>query len=262
MRSVMSRAVLTQHNDVGRTGFYPAETELNWDTVAVHKFGRLCTHTVKGLIYAQPLFVPSVEIPNIDRRDVVIVATMENWIYAFDAADRTGSPGAQLWAHHLGDLRPVPIGAFRQGYADIGGAAKASDIGILSTPVIDAVSAGNGQPTTGTIYVVAMSFDQTKFAATPEQAFAHWLFALDLGTGLPRTLQGGAANPVRFSGVMPGLGYGAFNRVGPARRVGDRIVFDSKIGTPTLSGSRDFAARRPGALNEHGQRTEITAASC
>jgi hypothetical protein len=46
----MSEAVLTQHNDVRRTGFYPAETELNWDTVAVHTFGLLCTHKVNGLI--------------------------------------------------------------------------------------------------------------------------------------------------------------------------------------------------------------------
>lgn len=60
----MPQAVLTQHNDVGRTGIYAAETELNWDTVAVHSFGLLCTHKIRGLIYAQPLFVPAVDIPN------------------------------------------------------------------------------------------------------------------------------------------------------------------------------------------------------
>jgi hypothetical protein len=130
----MSQAVLTQHNDIGRTGFYPAETELNWDTVGAHTFGRLCTHNVQGFIYAQPLFVPTVEIPNIGRRDIVIVATMDNWIYAFDARDTTGSPSAQLWAHQLGNLHPVPVGAFRQGYADIGGRARRATSGFSQRP--------------------------------------------------------------------------------------------------------------------------------
>src|SRR3974377_1896617 len=82
-----SVAVLTQHNDVSRTGAVLSETILNTSNVTVLQFGKLFTRTVHGKIYAQPLYVPAVTIPGKGTLNVVYIATMHNSIYAFDADD-------------------------------------------------------------------------------------------------------------------------------------------------------------------------------
>src|SRR3974377_1984988 len=71
-------AVLTQHNDVSRTGAILSETVLNTSNVSVSRFGKLFTRTVDGQIYAQPLYVPGVTIPGRGVHNVVYVATMHN----------------------------------------------------------------------------------------------------------------------------------------------------------------------------------------
>jgi hypothetical protein len=232
--------VLTQHNDNFRSGAQSEEAHLNWQNVNVGSFGKVCEHAVEGLIYAQPLYVPSVSVAHRSVVNLVVVATMENWVYAFDADDDTGGANARVWAHRLGVFPPVPSGAFRPGYGDIGGTAHRSNIGILSTPVIDVWLSSDSHFNIGTIYLVAMTWDPVTFDNSPETAFRHLLFALDLSTGLPKKLTGGRPNPVEFSGFVPGSGYGANNRVGPARRVNGKIVFDGKIAKDRL------AAETPG----------------
>src|SRR5690349_14992333 len=94
-------SVLTQHNDNGRTGANLGEKTLNASNVNVNTFGRLFTCAVQGQIYAQPLYVPFVQITGKGVHNAVIVCTMKNWVYAFDADDATGANAAPLWSRQL-----------------------------------------------------------------------------------------------------------------------------------------------------------------
>src|SRR5580698_6833273 len=86
-------AVTTHHYDIGRTGQNTSETLLTPANVNSTTFGRLFTEPVDGLIYAQPLYMPGVAIPNQGTHNVVYVETENDSVYAFDAD--TG--GAALW---------------------------------------------------------------------------------------------------------------------------------------------------------------------
>src|SRR5450432_2153273 len=97
--------VLTQHNDNKRSGANLQETKLNAANVNVNDFGLVASRDVIGRIYAQPLYATNVIIAG-KSKNVVFVATMENWVYAFDADDL--SPAAPpLWKRQV-DQHPVP----------------------------------------------------------------------------------------------------------------------------------------------------------
>src|SRR5579862_3110721 len=94
-----SQSVLTQHNDMARTGANLSETTLTPSNVSVNTFGKLFTRNVDGQIYAQPLYVPQVTI-NGTTQNVVYVATENDTVYAFDADNPTAS--SPLWSVSLG----------------------------------------------------------------------------------------------------------------------------------------------------------------
>ena len=222
---MMVASVLTQHNDKQRTGHNPNEDKLNWSNVNSNSFGKICEHSVSGFICAQPLFVPNVHVAGRGLLDLVIVCTMENYVYAFDAAAESDGASACLWMHHLGGLVPVPSNALGVGYGDMHG----SNIGILSTPVIDAEVGTADQPTVGTIYVVAMGWRPEVFDKAPSDAFEHRLFALDIATGNLRDVEEGCASSVKIDGQVFGKGYLAENRIRQARREGRLNVLDADI---------------------------------
>jgi len=194
----MAISVLTQHNDNSRSGANLQETKLTPPNVNVNDFGLIASRDVVGRIYAQPLYVPNVMIAA-RPRNVIYVATMHNWVYAFDADDL--SPGAgPLWKRQV-DPHPVPSHFYGQNYLDISN-NNDDPIGILSTPVID--------PAANTIYLVAAAYDPAVLAgpaANSQNAFKQLLFALDLSTGALRPPATASSNPVAIIGSVNGVGY-------------------------------------------------------
>ena len=123
--------VLTHHNNVARTGAVLDETVLSPASIRGQQFGKLMSLPVDGQIYAQPLVVTGLEIPGKGARDVLFVATMRNFVYAFDAVD-----GTLLWKISLGAAMPfdrIP----KDAGALLGQYNIRPYIGVTSTPAID-----------------------------------------------------------------------------------------------------------------------------
>ncbi len=175
--------VLTHRNNNFRTGANLDETCLTPDNVNARTFGKIFTLSVRGQIYAQPLVVTNIEIQG-KARNALYVATMENWVYAFDAdggnRDENGIP-QPLWSRPLGP--PLPVNRIpRDAGAFLGRYNIDPLIGVTSTPVIDRE--------TSTIFlvakiakVVAREVDCDKQVATPACPVENRIFALDLSTG-------------------------------------------------------------------------------
>ena len=147
--------VYTQHNNNARTGANLHETTLTPANVNVRQFGLLFRHVLDEQVFAQPLYLPGLEVGG-GRHNVVIVATAGNTLYAFDA-DVDAAP---YWQVNLGSAGSVEQHHFW--CLDILG-----DMGIVGTPVID--------PASNTLYVVALTHEGA--------GFVQRLHALDVRTG-------------------------------------------------------------------------------
>src|SRR5260370_9823888 len=94
--------VTTSQYDSLRTGATLSESILVPQNVNVKQFGRLGAFKVDGAVYAQPLFIPSLDIPGKGKHDVLFVATEHDSVYAFDA-NRPDDP--PLWHISLLDQK-------------------------------------------------------------------------------------------------------------------------------------------------------------
>src|SRR5664279_454168 len=83
--TLRGQSIWTQHNDQGRTGWYPYETNLNTNNINTNTFGLIFTQTVDDKILAQPLLVMKVNMPGVGIKNVVYAATLNNTVYAYDA---------------------------------------------------------------------------------------------------------------------------------------------------------------------------------
>ncbi len=177
--------VVTQHNDIGRTGQNINETILTPANVSSGNFGKLYSVALDGQVYAQPLYVSGLLIPSLGTHNVVFIATMHDSIYALDA-----DSGSTLWKITLLDsAHGAASGATTDPVTDTGCTEMSgTEIGITSTPVID--------PVAGIIYVVGKTFEGTY----PVQR----LHALSITTGaeMPNS-------PVVLSATVPGTGVGS-----------------------------------------------------
>ena len=163
----LSAQVTTSQYDNARTGTNLHETILNPSNVNVRSFGRLFRLPVDGDVYAQPLYVRGVNVAGKGRHDVIFIATEHDSVYAFDAA---GQPLEPLWHASFAQGRSEPLQQ-----SDVGCPFITPEIGITSTPVIDAAA--------GTLYVLVRTRERG-----PEglPRFFQRLHALDISSGAER----------------------------------------------------------------------------
>ncbi len=157
--------IATAQYDNARTGANLLETILTPQNVNVGQFGRIAFFPVDGDVYAQPLYVPKLEIPGRGSHNVVFIATEKDSVYAFDADATSTEP---LWQVSFVDAKKYISPVSNR---DVFCPFIQPDIGITSTPVIDLSSK--------TLYALA----RTREAENGKWVFRQKLHALDLVTG-------------------------------------------------------------------------------
>ncbi|MGC2248130.1 MAG: hypothetical protein WA609_16105, partial [Terriglobales bacterium] len=160
--------VITWHYDNANSGANTNETILTPQNVNPNTFGKLFSQAVDGVIVGQALYLPAVTISG-SVHNVVYVATMNDSVYAFDADSNTGANASPLWHTSFLSKGVIPVPISLQG---CGGTSGWTQVGIVSTPVID--------PVAGTLYVVAKTYENGT-------SFVHRLHALDVATGLEKS---------------------------------------------------------------------------
>lgn len=188
-----SAQVTTSQYDNMRTGATLHEKTLTPTNVDPKQFGKLGAFKVDGAVYAQPLFLPSVEIPGKGTHDVIFVATEHDSVYAFDATRPSDPP---LWQVSFLDKArgTIPLSEDMVQCPFI-----RPEVGITSTPVIDI--------RTGTLYVLART--AIRHAVGDNEYFQH-LHALAITTGVEKF-----GGPKLITASVPGRGAGRSNREVP-----------------------------------------------
>jgi hypothetical protein len=144
-RHLPAVSVLTYHDDIQRTGLDSNETVLTPANVNASSFGLQFNLAVDGKVDAEPLYEANLTVAG-QAHNVLFVVSEHDSAYAFDA-----DSGTLLW-HDGPSGTPTPILPAGETPSDpVHGSQVTPEIGITSTPVID--------PTTQTLYLVAMSKD-------------------------------------------------------------------------------------------------------
>jgi len=184
--STIAQIPTSQYDNL-RTGATLIEKFLTPQNVNANEFGKLGAFKVDGAVYAQPLFIPSVEIPGKGKHDVLFVATEHDSVYAFDAKRPGDSP---LWQVSFLDKKrgDTPVSS-----RDVQCPFIQPEVGITATPVIALK--------TGTLYVLA----RTKISHTfrDNEYFQH-LHGLAITTGVEKF-----GGPTLIAASVPGKGAGA-----------------------------------------------------
>jgi hypothetical protein len=251
--------VLASRGDDARTGANLRETLLTIDNVRGPTFGRIAVHPLRlddgelgGDIYAQPLIVTNVGIPNRGVHNLLIVATTNNLVAALDADSRGTDTGA-VWRRDLGrppTIEQVLSGLTGCGPPSYGGAVL--DAGGINAALLlmltvaelppdtrDSLNAALAKPTPisctnirpgnpvgvmstpvidrrrGLLFVAARTRDRNG-------DIHHNLHALDLRTGADH-----AGSPIEMRGTVSGIRFTPENqnqRVGLALADGHVIV--------------------------------------
>ena len=184
--AIANTQVTTAQYGNSRTGAVTNEVALTPRNVNPATFGRIGRFEVDGDVYAQPLYLRSLEFANGVRRDVLFVATEHGSVYAFDARSPGSSP---IWKESLidpsVDITPVAARDARCPFIQ-------PEVGITSTPVID--------PDAGILYVLMRTREPT---ASGEHRFVQRLHALNIQTGRDRI------PPAEIRASVRGTGDGA-----------------------------------------------------
>ncbi len=183
---------LTHHNDTYRTGQNNTEAALTTGNVTKTQFAKLFSYPVDGQVYAEPLWVPNLNI-NSSAHNVVFVVTEHDSVYAFDADSAALNPNP-LW---YATFTKPGVTSIPKTDIEVG-LDLSPEVGITSTPVIDLGK--------GIMYVEARTKDTTGTANCPgpysASPYFHFLHALDITTGLE--MQG---SPLMVCAQVAGKGY-------------------------------------------------------
>ena len=175
----MSISVLTRGYSNTRDGANLEESVLTAAAVRSRGIRRLFSLPLPGDrrgAEAQPLILAGARLPGGRTRDLVLLATMANQVFAFDAND-----GTPIWQRTLG----LPV----DGSRDIDAHLINDHWGILSTPVVDAAA--------GVMYACAwISPDGSSAKAQ------HWLHAVSIVDGEA------VRPPLNLEGVLWDPGHG------------------------------------------------------
>lgn len=202
-------SVLTWHNDNARTGQNLAEIILTPWNVNSANFGKKCSYSVDGQVYAQPLYVPGVRIAG-GTHNVIYVVTEHDSVYAFDAdCLRT----TLLW--HTTFLKSgvttMPCTSSAQPQCDT--TILAPERGVTATPVIDTAR--------HTIYVGAQTVE--------DGVYTQKLHALDIRTGAET-----AGSPVVIAATAPTNPNTSFNAQEALQRSA-LLLLDGVVYVPVAS---------------------------
>jgi hypothetical protein len=173
--------VVTERYDNRRTGLNSTETVLTPLNVNSSSFGKIASYVIDGFAFAQPLYVPNLNIPGHGTTDVVYVATEHDSVYAFDGSGKISGP---LW--HRSFIDP-DNGITTVSQSEVGSTIY-PEIGITSTPVID--------PKAQLLYIEALTEENG--------IFVQRIHALDLTTGEERL-----GGPVAISTSASGINFDA-----------------------------------------------------
>ena len=180
--------VLTAQYDNARTGANLNERMLTPRNVNVTQFGKLFAFKVDGDVYAQPLYMPDLEVPGKGKYNVLFVATENDSVYAFDA---DGGSTAPLW--HVRLANPSE-GVKPLSEHDVSCFFISPLVGITPTPVIDLK--------TGTLYLLARIKERKGLFHGDE--YKQRLHALAVTTGVEKF-----GGPVEIRAAVPGNGAGS-----------------------------------------------------
>jgi hypothetical protein len=187
---ISAAQITTAQYGNARTGAVTNEAVLNPANVRSPTFGKIATFEVDGDVYAQPLYLPGLNLPGRGRHDLLFIATEHGSVYAFDAAGRSSIP---LWKTSFidssVDITPV---SFR----DVACPFIKPEVAITPTPVIDEVS--------GTMYVLMRTKEPTPAG---DHRFVQRLHVLNIRTGAEKL------PPVEIRATVRGNGAGSRNGV-------------------------------------------------
>jgi hypothetical protein len=203
----------TYHYDNARIGLNSQETVLTTGNVNKMQFGKVFSYPVDGRMYAEPLYVPSVNMPGLGVHNVVYVTTEHNSVYAFDADGLVSTP---LWQASFIDpangITTIPAKDIFPGNfcTSIG-----PEVGTTGTPVID--------PTAGIIYMLV----RTKEVVGGVTSYPQRVHALDITTGAEIS-----GSPRLIQASVPGFGEGNVQGIVSF----DEVKHNSRAGLLLLNG--------------------------
>ncbi|HLW87869.1 MAG TPA: hypothetical protein VKR57_05215 [Terriglobales bacterium] len=239
--------VLTWQQDTGldttctqciyRTGENLNEGALTASAIE-QSFGVLCSASLDGQAFGQPLAVTNVTINNVTYGRVIYVVTQKDTLYAIDG-NPNDNPPCQILNGNGNGVSLLGSGQYEVDCNHIGGGRNSCAntigpyVGILGTPVINLSGSG------GTIYLVTdtQDCDPQDPNCTPE-TWGHYLHAVDIQTFVdtnvqiyPPGQQNSASSFAHAHIQRPGLLYLTASQSGLAQDT-VYVAFSMMDGTP------------------------------